>query len=411
MDINAKILLQDGSTDAVNIAASQVNLTSVQAANVSLNLSPDDIAQFSRSQDNLVLNLKTGETITLEDFFEDHADGKKNQLFLSEDNTISQVNLASVEATGPFFDPTISTYANPSESISELVFSQSNAAAATAGLSGAELAASIAVAGAGIAAIFAGNGGGGSDSTVEEIIIDTTAPDAPTVDAITASSATPQVTGTANLGEGEVLTVEIDGVIYSEANGNLDIDPDGNFSLTIQDPLDEGTHQVVATVTDDAGNTTTDATVDEIFIDTIAPAVTIDQLVTGPDTVVSGTAEADLPASSLAFFDANGDPIAGTVSLDADGNYTFIPDAPLADGAEVEVRQTDLAGNEGTDTATIALDNMDTTSPAVTIDELVTGPDTVVSGTAEADLPASSLAFFDANGDPIAGTVLSLIHI
>ena len=145
----------------------------------------------------------------------DSADGKKNQLFLSEDNTISQVNLASVEATGPFSDPTISTYANPSELISELVFSQSNAAAATAGLSGAELAASIAVAGAGIAAIFAGNGGGGSDSTVEEIIIDTTAPDAPTVDAITASSAAPEVTGTANLGEGEVLTVEIDGVIYS----------------------------------------------------------------------------------------------------------------------------------------------------------------------------------------------------
>ena len=450
MEIDAKILLQDGSTRATNITTAQANLANIEAADISLNLSPDDIAQFSRSQDNLVLNLKNGETITLDDFFEDHADGKKNQLFLSEDNTISQVNLASVEATGPF-NPTISTYANPSELISELVFSQSNAAAATAGLSGAELAASIAVAGAGIAAIFAGNGGGGSDSTVEEIIIDTTAPDAPTVDAITASSAAPEVTGTANLGEGEVLTVEIDGVIYSEANGNLDIDPDGNFSLTIQDPLDEGTHQVVATVTDDAGNTTTDATVDEIiidttapdaptvdaitassaapevtgtanlgegevltveidgviyseangnldidpdgnfsltiqdpldegthqvvatvtddagntttdatvdeiFIDTIAPAVTIDQLVTGPDTVVSGTAEADLPASSLAFFDANGDPIAGTVSLDADGNYTFTPDTPLADGAEVEVRQTDLAGNESTDTATIAFD-------------------------------------------------------
>ena len=226
MEIDAKILLQDGSTRATNITTAQANLANVEAADISLNLSPDDIAQFSRSQDNLVLNLKNGETITLDDFFEDHADGKKNQLFLSEDNVISRVDLASVEATGPF-NPTISNYASSSQGASELVFSDSGAVAAL-GLSGPELGVGVALLGAGIAEIF--DDGRGSLSSV-----DSTGSVAPTVDAITASSATPQVTGTANLGEGEVLTVEIDGVIYSEANGNLDIDPDGNFSLTIQD--------------------------------------------------------------------------------------------------------------------------------------------------------------------------------
>ena len=80
MEIDAKILLQDGSTRATNITTAQANLANVEAADISLNLSPDDIAQFSRSQDNLVLNLKNGETITLDDFFEDHADGKKLSL-------------------------------------------------------------------------------------------------------------------------------------------------------------------------------------------------------------------------------------------------------------------------------------------------------------------------------------------
>ena len=113
-------------------------------------------------------------------------------------------------------------------------------------------------------------------------------------------------------------------------------------------------HDVEVTSTDTLGNPGS-TSIEITITDSTAPMVTIDQIVTGIDTVVSGTAEGSLGDDSLAFFE-NDVQLGGTVSLDADGGYSFTPTTPLEEGATIEVRQTDLDGNEGTDTVTITLD-------------------------------------------------------
>ena len=84
-----------------------------------------------------------------------------------------------------------------------------------------------------------------TDGTTNEITIDTTAPAAPTVDALVADSKTPTITGTATLGEGETLTVTVSGATYDvtpEIDNTWSVDlatatPNTPSTLT---PLDDG---------------------------------------------------------------------------------------------------------------------------------------------------------------------------
>ena len=180
------------------------------------------------------------------------------------------------------------------------------------------------------------------------------------MDALTTDDPTPTITGTAE--PGSTVTVAINGSIfetmangmtgaYSVDTGTATPSADG---ITPFEPLTEGMHDVEVTSTDTLGNPGS-TSIEITITDSTAPMVTIDQLVTGIDTVVSGTAEGSLGDDSLAFFE-NDVQLGGTVSLDADGGYSFTPTTPLEEGATIEVRQTDLDGNEGTDTVTITLD-------------------------------------------------------
>src|SRR5690606_13097855 len=94
---------------------------------------------------------------------------------------------------------------------------------------------------------------------------------------------TPQITGTAD--SEDDLTVEVNGVVYTEGDGNLT--DNGNNTWTLQVPdgneIPVGTYDVVVTVTNDTGNTSTDTTTDELTIDSSAPTTpTVDPIAT-PD--------------------------------------------------------------------------------------------------------------------------------
>ena len=73
-----------------------------------------------------------------------------------------------------------------------------------------------------------------SDATTNELVIDTTAPAAPTVSTQTSNDTTPVITGTATVGAGEALTVTVNGVTYTVGDGNLTHNNLANtWSLTI----------------------------------------------------------------------------------------------------------------------------------------------------------------------------------
>jgi hypothetical protein len=75
-----------------------------------------------------------------------------------------------------------------------------------------------------------------SDTTSNELVIDTTAPTAPTVTALTTNDTTPTISGTATVGSGETLTVTVNGVTYTAGanDGHLTYNSTANsWSLTI----------------------------------------------------------------------------------------------------------------------------------------------------------------------------------
>ncbi|MBL8483962.1 MAG: putative Ig domain-containing protein, partial [Rhodocyclaceae bacterium] len=122
------------------------------------------------------------------------------------------------------------------------------------------------------------------------IAIDTTPPPAPSVDAQSSSSATPQLSGNATVGAGDSFTVTVDGHTYQLGDGHLSLSG-SRWTLLIPPAhaLADGPHEVVATVADAAGNSASDSSHDELLIDTSVPqAPTVDDLTSTSTTPTLG---------------------------------------------------------------------------------------------------------------------------
>ena len=112
----------------------------------------------------------------------------------------------------------------------------------------------------------------GSTTVTQAFTIDLTAPSVPTVTTLTTTSNTPLITGTVSLAAGDVLRVTVDGITYSVGT-NLTVNS-GTWSLQIPgaNALQGGTYSVTATVTDVAGNISTDSTTNELIVNTVNPS-------------------------------------------------------------------------------------------------------------------------------------------
>jgi hypothetical protein len=149
-------------------------------------------------------------------------------------------------------------------------------------------------------------------------VLDTIAPAAPVVDTLTAPNTAPTLTGSATLDTGDKLSVSVGGATYDVAV------VDGKWSLDLATAVPTvGTlalavgakYDVVATVTDLAGNRRADAGVDELTIAGV------------PTTVVSGvTLSADSGAS-------NSDFITNVAAQTVSGALS----APLTAGQRIEI--------------------------------------------------------------------------
>ncbi|QYF92711.1 DUF4347 domain-containing protein [Massilia sp. PAMC28688] len=122
----------------------------------------------------------------------------------------------------------------------------------------------------------------------QAIVIDTAAPlGAVTVDSpVVTSDSTPRLTGSAVLGAGQGLTVTVNGRTYTAGDGQLSLagtawtlDIPAAHALAIGGPNAgfDGVYQVVARITDLAGNAVTDASSNELTVaDASAPVVDLD---------------------------------------------------------------------------------------------------------------------------------------
>ncbi|MAY55966.1 MAG: hypothetical protein CMQ37_08875, partial [Gammaproteobacteria bacterium] len=213
----------------------------------------------------------------------------------------------------------------------------------------------------------------GDSPALNPVVIDTTAPGTPTVTAQTSNSSTPTVSGTVTLGANESLSVTIDGEVYTTGNG---LTINGNtWSVTIPggNALNDGTYEVTATVTDLADNTSTDASSNELVVDTTAPnQPAAPDLTDASDT---GTSNSDnyTSDSTPSFSGGGGNPgdtatlyidgvAAGTATVDGSGNWTITTGELTDDTYEVTVSFTDPAGNESAQSTALEV-TIDTSAP------------------------------------------------
>ena len=201
---------------------------------------------------------------------------------------------------------------------------------------------------------------GNVGTNTSTVVIDTTAPAAPTVEAGNGT----EITGTAEAGA--TVNVDVDG------DGTPDFtviaDGDGNWSVTPDTPLADGV-VVTATATDEAGNTSGPAS---DTVDAVAPVVTINDVTTNDTTpALTGTVD-DPTATVVVTIDGND----YTATNNGDGTWTLADNAvaALAEGSyPTSVSSTDAAGNTVTNTGTVIID---VTAPTVAINDLTTNDTT-----------------------------------
>ncbi|MCR6942799.1 Ig-like domain-containing protein [Pseudomonas aeruginosa] len=366
MSIQAKVTPIDqsiSSAAAVEVPENGI-LKLSQSSNIALDVAPESVAGYSKSGSDLIVQLKTGESVRIANFY---AEGQpSSQLFLADKDKLVAVDLPPVAADGPLMAGYI-----PQESLAG--FESLTGAGVLGGMSaGTALLVGAAAIGAGVAISNSSGGGGGGGSSVPP---DTTPPKA-------ASGLKIAPDGSSISGQAEAgASVGID----TNGDGKPDLtviaDANGNFTAPLNPPLTNG-ETVTVIVTDPAGNSSTPVTAEAPdFPD--APQVNASN-----GSVLSGTAEAGV---TIVITDGNGNPI-GQTSADANGNWSFTPSTPLPDGTVVNVVARDAAGNSSPPASV----TVDAVAPATPTVDPSNG--TTLSGTAE---PGSSVTLTDGNGNPI----------
>lgn len=350
---------------------------------VKLPIDPSQIAAASRNGQNLTLTLRSGEKITLGDFFPADPAGDRSELVLEgQDGQLWQGQYNEAAFEGFTF-----TEVN---SLDEVIAASAIGGSATPEF--AFMALSLLGVGAGGAAVASaansgGGGGGGSG--------DTTAPDAPTDLALSAD-------GLFLSGRGEAGAT----VTIRDANGNVlgtgTVDADGNFQVGLNAPQTNGQNLGV-TLTDGAGNESAPTNITAPVVqepgepgEPGAPATPTELALSGDGRVLSGRGT---PGNTIEVRDAAGNLI-GTAVVGADGNFSLTLDSPQLNG---EVLQIVAVNDDGTASAAAQLTASDITPPAAVTDVALGDDGLTLTGRGE---PGATVTVKDANGAVIGtGTV------
>jgi VCBS repeat-containing protein len=203
--------------------------------------------------------------------------------------------------------------------------------------------------------------GESSASAIYTVVVDTIAPDAPTVTPLVDNAGT--ITGAIGTnaptdeskpalngkGEpGDTVTIYDNNVMIAQVTVNSE----GNWTYTPTDPLADGTHTITLEQADPAGNVSSTTTLPTFTIDTTPPDAATELATSLDGTTVSGTAEA---GASISVYDSNGT-FLGSATVDTGGKFTADITPAQTQGGNLTVKIEDGAGNVG-DNATVPASN------------------------------------------------------
>ena len=360
-------VLQDGQLNKVVLSKPSI---------IQIGVSQKDIASVEKQGGSLVIHLKNGETIVLENFFNEATNTTDHSLVLPTEH--GKFVEAQFDAQGKVIDYTGLNH------VTDLAYTSSSQPASTMAVDdsptfsmGNVLKAGLAVLAAEGLYLWAFDNDDKDDSSGP---VDILAPAAPTA---TVGEDTVTVTGKAEANAKIYIKDAADNTVATGV-----ADASGNFTIKLDKPLANG-NKLKVVAEDAAGNTSKPG---EIIgkKDTIAPDAPQAQL-SEDGSILDGKTE---PDAKVFIYDAN-DKLIDTVTASKEGKFSYKFTPPLTSEAGGKVVVVDTAGNESKPTKIIA--GKDTFAPDKPLVE-VNKEGTVVEGKAEAN---AKIQIKDADGKVI----------
>ncbi|WP_147439008.1 Ig-like domain-containing protein, partial [Brenneria goodwinii] len=346
LSITAK---ESGVTSVVNASSGELYLSSPSI--VKLQASRQDIASMTRSGNDLIVSLHSGEKVVLKNFYNAGEQGISELVLEESDGTLWWIK-------NPANQPQFESIFSIDEIMGGAESVESAAGGWPYGLVGLAGAAGV----GGIIAIASDDG----KNDDNRLAIRT--PDAPTT-RISEDGTT--ISGEAQPGHAIKVTLPDGSTLETVA------DTDGSWEIKLDEPLANG-EAVTVTVTDAAGNVS--APVTATAPDLTSPVAPADLQVAEDGTFVSGSAEA---GSTVTITDTAGN-VLGSVTVGEDGSFNVPLSPALTNGEAVTVTVTDAAGNVSAPVTATAPDLSipDTTAPDAPV-AAISEDGLTVSGTAE----------------------------
>uniref|UniRef100_UPI001982430A Ig-like domain-containing protein n=1 Tax=Pseudoalteromonas sp. Z1A6 TaxID=2686349 RepID=UPI001982430A len=198
-----------------------------------------------------------------------------------------------------------------------------------------------------------------------------------------------ELSGTSPEAEGTNIDVTVIGSNGNETVFNTLIDGDGNWSL-VTTSLSDGIYTVSASITDAAGNTGQSA-IEQVTIDTIAPALGIDAfgVLNTLIPTIEGTSDEEVGSLiTVNITDSTDTLYVVTTSVLGDGTWLIVTPLLAEGDLTIEAISTDDAGNIATVTQT---GTISTTLPGLLINQIVDTSDTTPTITGTTDILAGDV--------------------
>ncbi|MCC3376308.1 Ig-like domain-containing protein [Cohnella sp. REN36] len=189
-------------------------------------------------------------------------------------------------------------------------------------------------------------------------------------------------------------------------NGTVTVNPDGTWTY-VPNPGYTGTDSFEVTVSDGKGGTSTSTvTINVTDPPNLPPTVSNYSVTTQQDASVSGSVYGTDPDGDPLTYAIESNPAYGTVTVNPDGTWTYVPNPGYVGPDIFTVTVSDGKGGVTTSAVTVNVTDKPNQAPTVPDYDVTTGNNASLSGTVKGTDPDGNPLTYTKGSDPQHGTVV-----